>query len=87
MVPISHQNRFESFVRVEICGRRAINRHRSKQAIAVLQRVVAVVPATAVLHSSELVGEAVSRCNGALGDAIDAIHVRRQILPDAVEVD
>jgi len=87
VVPVRHQNWSEGFVRAVVSSGWAVNGHRPKHSISILQRVVAVVPTTAVLHGAEFVSETVARSNGALRYAIDTIHMRSVKLSNTMEVD
>jgi hypothetical protein len=87
MVPISHQDWFESFVRIVVSSRWTVSDQRPKHPISILQRVVAVVPTTAILHGSEFISEAITRNNGTLRDAIDTIHMRSVQSSDTMEMD
>lgn len=59
----------------------------AKGAIGILDRVVTVVPCASVLHCPKGVIERVARCNGALSYAINAVHVHRLPLSNAMPVD
>ena len=46
-----------------------------------------MVPRVAVLHGREVVGKGVTRGDGALGDAVDAVHLVGIELSDSMPVD
>ena len=71
MVPITDQDWVPRFI--PICTAGAMNDHRPSHAIRILQRVVTVVPAVAILQSLEIVGITATGSNGALCHAIHTI--------------
>jgi hypothetical protein len=74
-------------VNVVVCRRRAADNQRADHTIAVLVGVVAMVPRCPVLGDMESVRLAVSRWDGALGDAVCSVLVAFAKLPDAMPVD
>ena len=57
---------------------------RARHAIAILKRVVTMIPRGAILQGSEAVGIRFTRSNRALCDAIDSIHFKTVELADPV---
>lgn len=60
---------------------------RTEGAISILDRVVAVIPCTSVLHRSKCVVEGVSWSNGTLGNTVNTVHVHCLPLSNTVPVD
>jgi hypothetical protein len=58
----------------------------AKGAVGILDGVVTVVPCASVLHCPECVLKGVARCNGTLSYAIDAVHMHRLPLSNAMPV-
>lgn len=57
------------------------------QTVGVLHRVVAVVPGASILCCIPAIYKVIVRCNWALSDAVDTVHVHGLILPYSVPVD
>ena len=71
VAPVAEHKGLDGLV---VVGRgRAVEGHRARQSIRILEGVMAVVPRRPVLGHSESVRMAVSRRNGALRDTVDAI--------------
>ena len=62
-------------INIPVGRRRSVDDDWSNCAIAVLHRVVAVIPRSAVLSCLECVGLRLARGNWALGDAIRTVHL------------
>jgi hypothetical protein len=54
------------------------------QAICVLHGVVTVIPRRSILSSLEDIVEAITRSDGTLRDAVDAIHIHGLVLSDSM---
>ena len=60
---------------------------RTECSVSILHGVMTMVPWTPVLQSCPIIGESVSRSDGALSDAIHTVHMRGVQLPNSVPVD
>ena len=85
VAPVAEEEWCDGFVIVTCTG--TMESHWASKAIRVLERVVAVIPGCTVLGHPELVSEAVASGDWALGDAVDAVVLKRVKLPDAMPMD
>lgn len=72
MTPIRDENRIPPLIPRRT--RRSVNRDRTSQPICILQRVMAMIPARAVLYGTEGICVAIAWCDGTLRYAVHAVH-------------
>ena len=71
MVPVTHKNRVQCFIPIGTRG--SMDKHRTSDAVRVLERVMTVVPGMTVLGRLEVVGESVIGSYGTLRNTVDPI--------------
>lgn len=84
MAPVAYQYRIPSLVPVGTA--RTMDEQWSSHPIGILQRIVTVVPAMAILYSLEIVSVRISCCNRALRDAVYSVGFICMKLADAMPV-
>ena len=62
-----------------------MQRDRASRPVGVLDGIMAVIPRTSILDSSEIVNKVVSRSNRTLSDAIDSVHMHGLVLSEALQ--
>ena len=85
MVPVTYKNRVPCFIIVGT--RRPMNKQGTSDAVRVLERVMTVVPGSAVLGRLEFVGESVVGSYGTLRNTVDPIICICMKLTYAMPVD